>query len=118
MNTSYFAVYRGDNGVNIALYKPRWYSGISYPKLAPTPDILKKYKKDLNVEEYIVAYQRDVLDKLRPDEVYDQLFDKTLLCYETSNSFCHRHLVARWLENNLGVCVLELTIIEARTVKI
>ena len=33
--------------------------------------------------------------------------DCVLLCYEKSGDFCHRHLVANWLSDNLGIEVKE-----------
>ncbi len=31
-----------------------------------------------------------------------------MLCYEDSNLFCHRHIVAEWLELTLGVSIYEV----------
>ena len=34
--------------------------------------------------------------------------DVVLLCYEKPPQFCHRHLVAKWLEKELNIKVEEL----------
>ena len=111
ISTSYFAVYRGNCGVSIALWPPRFFKGPSYKQLAPTRYILDKYKIDGNEAEYRQAYVSDVLKKLDAREVYDQLDGKTILCYENLNinSFCHRRIVAEWLTYELSVDVPELS---------
>jgi len=57
---------------------------------------------------YREAYQK-ILDGLDPQEVFEDLGeDATLLCWEVPGKFCHRRLVAKWLEEHLGVDVPEL----------
>ena len=47
------------------------------------------------------------LSNLDPNKVYNDLDKSVLLCYEKSYEFCHRNIVAAWLEKNLGVKVVE-----------
>lgn len=109
MQTSYFAKYKGSDGVAICLYKPYWFKGEHYPTLAPTKEILEDYKNgDIDEEEYIRRYKEDVLSKLNPKEVYNDLKDKVLLCYERYDKFCHRHIVAQWLSEELDVNIKEI----------
>jgi uncharacterized protein (DUF488 family) len=64
----------------------------------------------LNDDEatYRAAYQK-ILDRLDPRKVYDELGeDAILLCWEKPGEFCHRRLVAEWIEAHLGVKVPEL----------
>jgi hypothetical protein len=59
-----------------------------------------------------------ILDRLNPAEIYDRLIAlgdwPVMLCWESASdchsakTFCHRHLVAQWLEDRLGIEVLEL----------
>jgi len=57
---------------------------------------------------YREAYQK-ILDGLDPQEVFEDLReDAILLCWEAPGKFCHRRLVAEWLEKSLGVKVPEL----------
>ena len=52
--------------------------------------------------EYARRYNEEVLSKL------DALGkDAILLCGEMPGTFCHRRLVARWLEEELGISVPE-----------
>jgi hypothetical protein len=60
----------------------------------------------------------EILNALDPDEIRDRLFALgnavVLLCHERTRDieagrcFCHRHVVAEWLEQTLGITVLEL----------
>ena len=81
------------------------YIGDTYLDLAPEKTLLKKYHQNIgkipeyeNVMNYITEYWNNVLSKLDPEKVYNDLNNKILLCYERSNEFCHRHVVAAWLE--------------------
>lgn len=84
-------------------------------------------------EQYEKMYREQILDKLDPLEVYNDLGeDAILLCYESytkceaGETFCHRHMVARWLEEELerqyGIVVeipelVESDIIDLKTIK-
>ena len=49
-------------------------------------------------EEYIRLYNQTVLNKLDFNEIIKKFKDNSvLLCYEKSNDFCHRHLIADWI---------------------
>jgi hypothetical protein len=66
---------------------------------------------------YIELY-RDILDRLDPAEIYDQLLSygdcPVMLCWESASdchsgrAWCHRHLAALWLESRLGIEVREV----------
>lgn len=107
--TSYFSNYRNfpDNSVPIAitLYAPNKYNGIIYDKLAPSQNILSKFKFDGNNKGFLDAYTEKILKYLNPHKVVADLCEisnnKTviLLCYEKPTDFCHRHIVAKWLRD-------------------
>lgn len=91
--------------VSIALWKPKWYEGLEYKKIAPKAFMLRgEYSQD----EYIRFYDMHVLSKLRVDEVVKDLErlgdgkDIALMCYEKPGEFCHRHLFAEWLLEQTG----------------
>jgi len=109
MKTSYFAVYKGTDGVSIARRTPSWCKCKEYPSLFPPWEIIMKYKKDGNKEYYTEQYYSLILSKLDPKKVYEDLKDSVLLCYEKSGDFCHRRLVAKWIETALGIPVEEVT---------
>lgn len=89
-----------------------------YPDLMPSWDIIQKAHKLGYNEESFLAY-RDAyfaqLDKLDAHKVYNDLQDCVLVCFESSNDlytgkkFCHRRMVAGWLEEKLGIEVPEET---------
>ena len=107
IQTSSFFKYKGPNGVSIALTTPPFWKGPGYFYLYPTWDMINKYKKTKNEKEYIKEYNK-VLEVLNPIVVYDQLDGMVLLCWEPPGEFCHRRLVAKWLENELGIEVPEI----------
>ena len=53
---------------------------------------------------------------LNAQEIYDLLKDKVLLCYEDPLLFCHRHIVAAWLESELGIIVPEVAIVKNKII--
>lgn len=107
MKTSYFAKSaRHPNAVSISRYPPKWYSGRTYPQLAPPGWF---WSRELSNEEYKALYYQHVLSRLDPHQVYEELGDDAiLLCFERPGAFCHRRLVAKWLEISLGVEIPEL----------
>lgn len=116
MKTGYFGKvksYPKDKGyrfVSIARYN-RFWKGEEFKILAPPAEIIKIEDEKL----YTKLYYEKVLNKLNPQEIYNQLGDNAVLvCYEsweairTGNAICHRRIVAKWLEANLGIKVDEL----------
>jgi len=110
MQTSYFAVSsEHPKAVSIAARAPRWFKGREYKKLAPKYWFFKKYKEDGDAEFYTEQYQKEVLDKLDPQTVFNELGeDAVLLCWEGKDLFCHRRLVADWFKKKLNIEVPEL----------
>ena len=105
--TGYFGNVREYNGkhlVSVCLYQPRgWEAMDNYKPLNPTSEILKlKYKPD----EYRIEYQK-ILDKVSYEDFIEYLKEKSegkyvvLMCYETPDQFCHRHMIADWI-NSFG----------------
>lgn len=107
MYTSYFARYKGDNGISIALKSPSWFKGLLYPALFPRWSFLSPYKQTGDIETFTWEYHKQVLRHLNPELVYEDLRDHVLLCWEKPSDFCHRRLVASWIEKELGIVVPE-----------
>jgi hypothetical protein len=105
MNTSYFAKSGNNpNAVSISVGTPRWFPNIRrYPKLAPPYDLLDRYRHgSVSVEQYTQEYHERILAHLDAKTVYCELGEEAiLLCHETREKFCHRHLVADWLNKEL-----------------
>ena len=80
-----------------------------YPDLIPSLSLLRAWRAgSITKETYVERYYNETLSKLDPQKVYNDLDGKILLCHEPSGEFCHRRLVARWLEDSLNVKVPEL----------
>ena len=111
MNTSNFARNgRHPNAVAISSTHPKWFEGRHYRPLAPPWKLVDAYKSGkIMAETYTDSYWESVLCKLDAQEVFDELGnDAILLCYEKPGEFCHRRIVARWFEIELGVFGVEV----------
>jgi hypothetical protein len=83
--------------------------GELYKKLAPHWEIMKID----NEATFWRLYHEMVLSHLNTVHVADDLEGKVLLCWELPGQFCHRLLVAEWLEKNLLIEVPELDVPKA-----
>jgi uncharacterized protein (DUF488 family) len=111
MQTSNFSRSGSDpKAVAISRTRPRGWTGRAYEPLAPSWRLLQAAKcGEIDEGEYTRRYYAEILSKLDPREVYADLGeDAVLLCWENSGAFCHRRLVADWLEEELGILVAEL----------
>jgi hypothetical protein len=98
--------------VGISGWSPDGYTGKTYKKLAPKYSWWKEWHdKKLSEQWYIDKYYETVLNVLNPLVVKQELQvlgdDIVLLCFETPDKFCHRHLVANWLNTNAKLNVTE-----------
>jgi uncharacterized protein YeaO (DUF488 family) len=112
MKTSYFANRRAaadPQAVAISRGVPRWFKGRVYDPLRPSWKLVQGAKSgELSHEEYERRYRAEVLEGLDPATVVRELGDDAvLLCWERPDAPCHRRLVARWLEERLGIAVPE-----------
>ena len=71
-----------------------------------------KIPEDENNQFYIGEYWKQVLLPLSATEIYKKLDSPStiLLCYEKPSEFCHRHIVAAWLELEAQKIVPEVKI--------
>ena len=125
--TSYFAVANklppDMIKISIAGKAPDGWNGLKYRALAPRWTFFESWQQTKDNDYYIECYNEQVLSKLDPQSVLDKLktaylfmrnrnnneeisytadSDLCLMCYEKPDSFCHRHLVADWL-NAAGI---------------
>lgn len=104
---------------------PNGYRGAEYKKLAPKYWFFKEWKENHDNDFYISNFYKEVLEPLSIGQVMEDLrllinnkynctierledvpFDIYLVCYEKPGDFCHRHLVADWMNKN-GITVKE-----------
>ena len=110
--TSYYAYVKKymipkDKCVSITLGGKFWEEDICV-ELMPTGKILSWWKSLTKEEQkdkknqliYERLFYRDVLSKRNAKELYKELDGKILLCFEKTGDFCHRHIVAKWFNEN------------------
>lgn len=113
--TSYFAKaatlrQAGIVPVGIALWPPRFFRGVSMSQVAPRRYMLNDQLTD---EEYTRMYRNDVLRLVDARAFVRQLeeaghgLDVALCCFEKPGDFCHRHILAQWLTEQIGIEVKE-----------
>ncbi len=118
--TSYFAKIKQleKNGIipiSICGKAPDWYKGLQYKKLAPKYGFFMEWKNNHDNDYYIKCFKEQVLNTLNATDVvldFSRLAygfnvgenDIALICYEKPSDFCHRHLVADWLNENGFKC--------------
>lgn len=100
----------GDRGKSVN-YNGKYLSFLA-PKLSfwkIWKDNIGKISEEENTRFYIKEFYNNVLKKLDPEEVLMNIPDRSiLLCFEDNNKFCHRHLVAFWLELFMGIKTYEI----------
>jgi uncharacterized protein YeaO (DUF488 family) len=101
--------------VSIARFPPKWFDGREMKILAPEKTLLWKAKQGkISNEEYTKQYMEWIQKVFDPQSLYEKLknnfFEKdiVLLCFEKKGEFCHRRLLAKWLEEALNITVPEL----------
>lgn len=107
--TSYFSNWRNFpknfKTVSISRFNQKWIK-VDYheTKLAPSADLLLKYKNnEISEEEYDLIYLEE-LKKLNPNEIAKEYDNSIFLCYEKKGEFCHRNILSNWLkENNIKI---------------
>ena len=103
-----------EGAVSIALFASNFSDlKFEYKALAPNWKILDKFKrKVISEEKFILAY-KEQLNKLNPSSVVEHLNlltageEPVLMCHCSKTKFCHRHLLADWLETQLGIHIKE-----------
>lgn len=92
---------------------PPFYDGMTYPDFAPRWPMYRKWKDGIITNAEYAQEYKDYLDTLDKKEIKldfdspNQCNNMILLCYEKSGDFCHRHVLADWLEGNFGYKVEE-----------
>lgn len=118
--TSYFAKLKELENhniipISICAKAPDWYKGLQYKKLPPKYGFFMEWKKNHDNDYYIEHFQAEVLNELDATSVildFSRMVygfnvgenDIALICYEEPSDFCHRHLVAEWLNQNGFKC--------------
>ena len=101
----------GDRGKSVG------FTGRAFPQLAPKLNFWKVWHDNIgtipeeeNNRYYIKEYYCKVLKKVDFEELFKDEKDPILLCYEKGQSFCHRHIVAEYLELKYGITVNDIIV--------
>ena len=90
--------------VSIARFNPYWYKGKTFQELAPSENILNKYRNgQISKTQYDSLYFKELnlKDKAQILEQLEAISggqDIALVCYEKEQIHCHRYVTARWLD--------------------
>ena len=100
--------------ISISLYPSKNdFVNYEYKSLAPNWKLFENLnKKKITEDQFIKSYD-DQLVSLSAEKVYEDLvnlvsgFEPIIMTSISKKKFCHRHLVAVWLENELGIIIEE-----------
>jgi len=118
--TSYFGKLNklkelGLTPVSITAGQPKFFQGEHFDEVAPLRVLVHDYKSGLisesqyeKIYDMYLEYNKETI----LDIVKEKYLDKNVvfLCYEKTGTFCHRHLLARFLRNN-GIDCEEICLI-------
>ena len=115
--TSYYQRSGGNpNAVAISRTISSWVSNTDFcgehrKDLAPSQWLLNMYKTNkISEDEYSEIYIEEIKRiGLTPHKIVDDLPDGAiLLCYEKVGDFCHRRVLAEWIEDEIGFTIPEI----------
>ena len=101
----------GDRGKKVG------FVGKAIPELAPKREFwniwynnIGKISEEQNIRYYIEQYYKQVLSKTNIDKLLKDENNPILLCYEKGQEFCHRHILAEYIELKYGLKVHDIKI--------
>lgn len=102
---------KNPNAYGTSYMRPRWYKGKMLFDVAPPKDLVTEYKNgNVTEEQYTIRYIQALKDRgLTPENTLELIPDgAVLLCYEPPGAFCHRRILAEWIQMYTGVVIEEL----------
>ena len=104
-----------NNGfISISLYPSKnEFVRNEYKSLAPNWKLFENLKSNIISQEKFIEEFMEQLHSLNPNTVVDDLkslvigFEPILMTNGTKKKFCHRHVVADWLQNELNIQIEE-----------
>ena len=103
----------GDRGKKVGFEGK--YCSLLAPKLSfwkTWEDNIGKIDEYENIKYYIREYYKQVLIYIDIEKIIREEGEPIFLCYEDSNEFCHRHVLAEYIELKYGIKVMEIEIDE------
>ena len=103
--------------ISISLYASKNdFVNYEYKSLVPNWKLFENLKKKKITEVQFVNIFKNQLFSLNANTVYEDLkslvagFEPIIMTSVSKKKFCHRHIVAEWLENELGIVIEELNV--------
>lgn len=103
----------GDRGRSVG------FNAKAIPQLAPKREFwniwhenIGKIPEEENTRYYINEYYKQVLSKVDIEELLKDEKDPILLCFEKGQQFCHRHVLAEYIEMKYKIKVRDIKIDE------
>ena len=103
----------GDRGKSVG------FNGKAIPQLAPKKAFWEVWHNNIgripeeeNTKYYIEQYYNSVLSKVNIEELLKDEENPILLCYEKGQQFCHRHVLAEFIELTYGIKVRDIRILQ------
>lgn len=98
--------------IGISYVVPGSFHGITHGGLAPTLELISAVKWDtdrITQDEYAVRYIELLKERGNtPQQIIESFSDGTIfLCYEDPGEFCHRRVLADWIEEETGMFLPE-----------
>ena len=112
--TSYFANHKelqrhGIKMIGITRFPPKWFNGLNLDILSPTKDLLMDFKNGKITKDVFATRYIQELEAIGKQQICDKLISLSydcpiaLCCYETSEDFCHRHILAEYLKDLMDI---------------
>lgn len=97
--------------VVVSIGMPKWMPAEQQKRLKKATELMPTWdmvKKNYTYEEYIsFLCKRGVT----PNQILSKYGESVLLCHERNPKGCHRRMIARWVEDELGIIVPEVDIV-------
>lgn len=108
-NSSQLAGFAKKDDLKFFLKKINEIEYIHVPELAPTESIMDSYKgKNIDWQEYEKQFNNLLAErKVESTMKYELSGGDCFLCSEEKPSFCHRRLVAEYLQKKLGNIIIQ-----------
>ena len=94
---------KGIKPISIALFPPKWYTGDELHAVAPDPVIFTGYKENIVSEERFKKFYENKIKQIGKEKILKMIEDiaegqdVALVCFEAPGCFCHRHILADYL---------------------
>lgn len=114
MQRSSFMTYKGIHGLNISSVHPVWLKCQRYLPMTPTLEFCEKHghvrAPKRGALAYAAAYRRVFLDPIGAGAFHSAYDGRVLLGYHSDPGPTNREIIAKWLFEEIGAVVLELSI--------